>query len=191
MPNRLNSVGQMTPQTAAAFASLQTQVVNIEAEVSQLATSIHSINTKIDGLGKTPWPMYIAGAGFMLSVMVVIGGIAYKPIDTQLTMLTQEVREQGHLIVPRFEHERQWALTESRFERDEKTLESRESKELAAFREAALQRELDNQREWLRVINDTLASLQDERLANPSPHRAPARSFRIEPLLPKPAAPND
>lgn len=178
--NSADSAGHMSPQAAAAFASLQQQVLGLEGDFvsvtnrieASIATmgdrfgaAIEAINKKIDAQNTTPWVTYIAAAGLMMSVMSAVGYVAYSPMKQDILTLAMEAKEQREKIVPRVEHEREWArmektVTELRT-RTEKNTENLVTKESFQQQVGGLQRQVDEIRKDVGGVITTRDVLQN------------------------------
>lgn len=166
--NNGRSGDSMSPAAAAAFASLQQQVLGLEGDFTQqmarVEAALESLNRKIDDSRVTPWPTYISGAGLLIAFMTTIGYMAYRPIDSAMTAIAQELKEQRVMVVPRTEHQREWdrrdrdlADLRGRTERNQADLVPRE---LYSQSVTALQRQIDEVRKDIGGVVTTRDVLQ-------------------------------
>jgi hypothetical protein len=103
---------------------LKDSVVGLNAKFDQAISSIsHEVRTAIAGLTnqfterqRTPWSPLIAGAGFLVTVLVIFGSQALSPMQADIKSLKEE-------IVPRVEHNYRTELQNERFARIDRQLE--------------------------------------------------------------------
>jgi peptidoglycan hydrolase CwlO-like protein len=79
---------------------------------NRFETAVAAINTKIEERNKIPWSAVSTG----VAVIIAIGGVAYLPIQTRQNDLGAEIETVrtsldhiGDVVVPRKEHELEWA----------------------------------------------------------------------------------
>jgi len=76
-----------------AVSNLSSEVEDIRgsmasaAAVREVSSKLESLGTKLEERNKTQWPTLIAGGGFILAIMSVIGTLAYRPIETEQARL--------------------------------------------------------------------------------------------------------
>lgn len=155
----------MSPQAAAAFASLQTQVFNIESEfnsaVSRIETTLNSLNAKIEARSTTNWGVIASWAGIVL----LLGGALYYPINKDTASVVAAVSRLQDVIVPRVEHQKEWERAEkslletrTRIEKNQETLIPRD---VFMSTTTALQRQIDEIRRDVGGVVTTRDVLQN------------------------------
>lgn len=110
-----------------SFETLDVQVKALEGDVRDIKTSIASLGAEVrQALSnvtsqfaerqRTPWSPLIAGAGFLVTVLVLFGSQAMSPIQSDIRTLKDEV-------VPRVEHNYRQEATNRLFEDINKRLD--------------------------------------------------------------------
>lgn len=94
MPTRKNSAQHSDAQIAALaqqVAGIENDNRNIRADITGLQGRIESglsaIANKIEERAKPQWSVYFMGLGLVFSVLTIIGGLAYWPINSSVTEL--------------------------------------------------------------------------------------------------------
>lgn len=100
----------MMPDTVAHLATLETRVSGLEKGVGDIVSSINTLSRKLDEKSQTQWPVIWSAAGVCISILIGIGSLAYWPVVNRMDKIEEA-------IVPRREHERQWAQTDKYLER--------------------------------------------------------------------------
>ena len=86
------------------LASVDTRVTGVEREQHRLNNAVtslqgevrigfDSIRAALSDQHKTPWAVLFSGLAFILSLCVVIGGLAYWPINTAQHELKGDLKE--------------------------------------------------------------------------------------------------
>lgn len=110
-----------------SFETLDVQVKALEGDVRDIKTSIASLGAEVrQALAnvtsqfaerqRTPWSPLIAGAGFLVTVLVLFGSQALSPMLADIKSLKEE-------IVPRVEHNYRADLQNERFKQVERAVE--------------------------------------------------------------------
>jgi hypothetical protein len=84
--------------SAESFSALQQQVFGLEKGYQELKGEVHSgfgaIHAKLDERNRTPWIVIFSGFTLLLSIMSIVGYLAYTPIrDVQIEMRAQAIRD--------------------------------------------------------------------------------------------------
>jgi hypothetical protein len=74
------------------FAGLQQRVSGIEQAVQGVAQQVSALATTLNDRSRTPWGILISGAGFMMGVVAVVGGLAYAPIREAIADTKADIR---------------------------------------------------------------------------------------------------
>lgn len=75
------------------FAGLQQRVTGIEQAVQGVATQVSNLAATFNDRSRTPWGILLTGAGVMISVLVVLGGLAYSPINAGIQRADRDIGE--------------------------------------------------------------------------------------------------
>jgi hypothetical protein len=75
------------------FAGLQQRVTGIEQAVQGVATQVSNLAATFNDRSRTPWGILFTGAGVMITVMVVLGGLAYSPINAGIQRADRDITE--------------------------------------------------------------------------------------------------
>lgn len=75
------------------FAGLQQRVAGIESAVQNVSSQVSALATTLNDRSRTPWGVLLTGAGVMISVLVVLGGLAYAPIRDGLARADRDILE--------------------------------------------------------------------------------------------------
>lgn len=93
------------PRTSIEIAALGEKVSGVEKDYQELKGVVvglsremrdgfNLIHTKLDAQNRTPWIVIFSGFGVLLSVLGMVGWLAYSPIrDSQLRMDAWQLRE--------------------------------------------------------------------------------------------------
>lgn len=104
------------------FAGLQQRVTGLENAVQGVATQISNLATTINERSRTPWGILLTGAGVVITVLVVIGGLASRPYQEGIDRIEMAVRDLGQKAVTRDEIDWRTARSKEDRERVEKML---------------------------------------------------------------------
>lgn len=75
------------------FAGLQQRVTGIEQAVQGVATQVSNLAATFNDRSRTPWGILLTGAGVTISVLVVLGGLAYSPINAGIQRADRDISE--------------------------------------------------------------------------------------------------
>ena len=125
------------------LSSLETRVEGIVGSLQSVMSAVNGLGEKMDRRGQTPWGVIWSAVGVGMTVLTVVGGLAYWPItagmaDMKHALLTLQDRSDKRLEalsstqVSRAEHEVHWRMGErlydfqrDRIARVERRLENR------------------------------------------------------------------
>lgn len=93
MPLRSDGTRSDTADIDVRFAGLQQRVTGIEQAVQGVATQVANLAATFNDRSRTPWALLLTGAGVMISVLVVLGGLAYQPIAAGIARADRDITE--------------------------------------------------------------------------------------------------
>ncbi|GJD92948.1 hypothetical protein [Methylobacterium iners] len=131
------------PHVDSRLSTLETRVEGLAGSMKTVADAVNGIRDKLDQRGQTPWGVIWSAVGVGMTVLTMVGGLAYWPINTGISELKHGIvalqersdkRLEGLATtqVTRAEHEVHWRMQErlydfqrDRIARVEKRLELR------------------------------------------------------------------
>lgn len=148
------------------FAGLQQRVSGIEAAVNNVSSQVSALATTLNDRSRTPWGILISGAGFLVTVILIVGGLAYQPIreavsETKLDLRTMEERAVSIAAFTDFKSTYENNRIASRNDNDAKFAATRADLDAKILR---LESELQNQ--VPRGEHERVWAAQDQRFAD-------------------------
>ncbi|MCJ2053969.1 hypothetical protein [Methylobacterium sp. J-070] len=151
---------QLQPDSGSRLSALETRVEGIAGSLNSVVSAVNALGDKIDRRSATPWAVIWSAVGVGLTVLTVVGGLAYWPVTAGLTELKSgllliqdraDKRIEGLAAnqVTRAEHEVHWRSQD----RDYDFMRDRIGRVEARFEKRADQVRADMQR-----IEDRLVS---------------------------------
>ena len=125
------------------LSSLETRVEGIVGTLQSVMVAVNGLGEKMDRRGQTPWGVIWSAVGVGMTVLTVVGGLAYWPINSGMAEMKRgliDVQERAdkriELLtstqVSRAEHEVHWRMQDrlydfqrDRIARVERRLENR------------------------------------------------------------------
>lgn len=135
----LSSVGTRVEVLEKEVGEINTRLVNLDDKfdrvmsgfASEFRNSISSISSQFSANQKTPWGVLMSGGSLLLTVVIVVGGLAFAPLRGEINTLEAE-------LVPRREVESRIGATNARILVLEETLRRDKDREIER-----LQRQVD------------------------------------------------
>lgn len=149
------------------YAALEQRVYGVEQTLQGISAQITGLATKWDERGRTQWPTIFSAMGVLLSVLIVIGGMAYLPIkqaqektDREITSLRADAVSIAAFQDFRSTYENNRLVSRQdndvKFSRVEDSLKDLQASALsqgdAERRQADIQRQIDELRARLRDV---------------------------------------
>ncbi|MGY2052429.1 hypothetical protein [Methylobacterium sp. JK268] len=114
------------PHVDARLSALETRVEGIAGSLTNVATTLTALGEKLDRGKQTPWGVIWSALGVAMTVLTVVGGLAYWPIkegqaDLRASILLMQERSDRRVealaagVVPRAEHQEHWRRQERDF----------------------------------------------------------------------------
>lgn len=75
------------------FAGLQQRVTGLETAVQNVSNQITGLANNLNERGRTPWGLLITGGGLSVTILVVLGGLAYAPIRAGIDRADRDITE--------------------------------------------------------------------------------------------------
>ena len=105
------------------LSSLETRVEGIVGSLQSVMSAVNGLGEKMDRRGQTPWGVIWSAVGVGMTVLTVVGGLAYWPItggmaDMKHALITIQDRSDKRFEaltstqVTRAEHEVHWRMQE-------------------------------------------------------------------------------
>lgn len=153
------------PSIDPRYAALEQRVYGVEQTLQGISAQITGLSTKWDERGRTQWPTIFSAMGVLLSVLIVIGGMAYLPIkqaqektDREITALRTDAVSIAAFQDFRSTYENNRVVSRQdndvKFKRVEDDVKSLQASALARSdaerRQADIQRQIDELRVELR-----------------------------------------
>lgn len=180
MPHR-NGLAQTQSQTTVNVDVLRERVFTLERGQDNIRSELHEFRNTVsqgfqairDDINKStesrrlPLTTIIVTAGFFLSVLTLMGGLAYSPIKTTTDKLEQEVAIVRSQLVPRVEHNdtygKIFAAIEKLERRSEENNKTKADKEVFSKTTEDIQRQINEQRQVFGSAYSLKDALQDLR----------------------------
>lgn len=151
---------QLQPDSGSRLSALETRVEGIAGSLNSVVSAVNALGDKIDRRSATPWAVIWSAVGVGMTVLTVVGGLAYWPVTAGLTELKSgllliqdraDKRIEGLAAnqVTRAEHEVHWRSQD----RDYDFMRDRIGRVEARFEKRADQVRADMQRIEDRVIS--------------------------------------
>jgi hypothetical protein len=94
------------------LAALDQRVTGLEQGIKDVVTAVSILSNEIRQGGKTQWPVIWSAVGVGISVLSLIGAMAYFPIREAQADFRNDLHRLDGEMVPRVEHERIWRYQE-------------------------------------------------------------------------------
>ena len=112
-----------TTHVDSRLSTLETRVEGIVGTLQSVMSAVNGLGEKMDRRGQTPWGVIWSAVGVGMTVLTVVGGLAYWPITAGMTdmkhaLLTLQDRADKKIEgltapqVTRAEHEVHWRMQE-------------------------------------------------------------------------------
>ncbi|GJE42975.1 hypothetical protein [Methylobacterium soli] len=114
---------QQLPTSDSRLSALETRVEGIVGTLQSVASAVTGLSDKLDRRGQTPWAVIWSAVGVGMTVLTVVGGLAFWPVTTGMSdlkaalLMMQEradkrVEALAKTQVTRDEHEVHWRMEE-------------------------------------------------------------------------------
>jgi hypothetical protein len=100
--------GRLDQRVQTIESALSNVVSQMDRDRLHIDSQFNALQASISERSKIPWP----ALGVMLSAIVVIGTLTWYPIRETQGEIKDVLRTQQEKMVPRVEHEREWARNE-------------------------------------------------------------------------------
>ncbi|GEP00606.1 hypothetical protein [Methylobacterium haplocladii] len=114
---------QMQPTSDSRLSALETRVEGIVGTLQSVASAVTGLSDKLDRRGQTPWGVIWSAVGVGITVLTVVGGLAFWPLTsgmsdlkTALQVMQDRADKRTEQVaatqVTRAEHELHWRAQE-------------------------------------------------------------------------------